>query len=200
MKKRTLFVLLATTVVLSLGAQAQEDDLYMDDDFEIDEVTRNPVERDIEEMEEESKPSRYAKGSAGPEREADRRQAELAANAIASPSLAEQIANVAAFMPLADSFKLRTRILKLGAFCDHLQVWLNSEVGVKPPADKAVLCLIFVLSSYLPALLATVIYAGTCKKHTPPRFDPSTYTFNKPDAAEIAKILQTVAKIQQSVA
>ena len=98
-------------------------------------------------------------------------------------------------MPLSDYFKMRVRILKLGAFCDHLLAWLNTEVGVEPPADKAALCLIFVLSSYIPALLFSIIYAGTCKKHTPPRFDPSMFTYNKPDAAEIAKILQTVAKI-----
>ena len=41
-------------------------------------------------------------------------------NTVGDVSVTEQIANVASMMPLSGYFKLRVRILKLGAFCDNL--------------------------------------------------------------------------------
>lgn len=55
------------------------------------------------------------------------------------------------------------------------------------------------MGSYLPALIASLIYAATCKKPELPKFDPSLYTFNRPDAAETMKILQIVGQIQANV-
>ena len=98
-------------------------------------------------------------------------------------------------MPLAERMHLRVRVLKLGAFCDHCLIWLAKDVGVKPPADKVALFVIFVASSYLPVLIATIFYNALFKKQIPPRFDASMYAFNKPDAVEINKILKTVANI-----
>jgi len=66
---------------------------------------------------------------------------------------------------------------------------------VKPPMDQVALLFLFVIASYIPALLLTIVYAMTCKKKELPRFDPALYTFNKPDAAEMAKVLATVNKI-----
>ena len=98
-------------------------------------------------------------------------------------------------MPLAEQMRLRIRVMKLGAFCDHCLDWLAKDLGVKPPADKVALFAIFVASSYLPILILTMIYSALFKKHIPPKFDPSMFTFNKPDAVEINKILKTVGEI-----
>ena len=73
--------------------------------------------------------------------------------------------------------------------------WLRRDVGLKPPMDQAALALIFIVSSYIPALLLTIVYTMTCKKKEQPRFDPALFTFNKPDSAEMAKVLATVNKI-----
>ena len=107
----------------------------------------------------------------------------------------EQIANIAEMMPLAEYLKIRIRILKLGTFCSQMLTWLRRDVGVKPPIDQVALALLFVIASYIPALLLTIVYAMTCKKKELPRFDPALFTFNKPDAAEMAKVLATVNKI-----
>ena len=119
----------------------------------------------------------------------------MALNAIADPSVAEQIANVAALMPLSEYFKLRLRVLKLGAFCDHMLDWLKRDVGVKAPMDKFALAVLFLVASYLPALLASIVYSMTCKKEEKPRFDPAMFAYNRPDAAEMAKVLTAVGKI-----
>lgn len=124
----------------------------------------------------------------------------MAAKALGSdPSIAEQIANVVSLVPLADYFKLPIRILKLGTFCDYTSEWLRQDVGVKSPMDKIALTVLFVVSSYLPALLVSLIYAMTCKKEEKPRFDSSLFVYNRPDAAEMAKVLVTVGKIQETV-
>ena len=60
----------------------------------------------------------------------------------------------------------------------------------------ALVC-IFIVASYMPALIATIFYTALCKK--PPRFEPSMYTFNKQDPVEMKKILQTVFQIQANV-
>jgi len=57
--------------------------------------------------------------------------------------LAEQVANVAAMMPMADKLKLRSRVLKLGAFCDLWLDWLVKDVGIKKPLDTVVLISMF---------------------------------------------------------
>ena len=67
-------------------------------------------------------------------------------------------------MPLSEYFNMPIRILKLGSFCGHMLEWLKNDLGVKPPMDKAALALLFVLSSYIPALLVTIVYSLTCKK------------------------------------
>ena len=61
--------------------------------------------------------------------------------------------------------------------------------------DKVLLGVLFVIASYLPALIVSLIYANTCKKPEKPKFDPSMFVYNRPDAAEMAKVLVTVAKI-----
>lgn len=123
----------------------------------------------------------------------------MAANALGDPSIAEQIANVVSMVPLADYFNMPIRILKLGAFCDQMTEWLRQDVGVKAPMDKIALTVLFIFSSYMPALLASLIYAMTCKKEERPRFDSSLFVYNRPDAAEMAKVLVTVSKIQETV-
>ena len=70
---------------------------------------------------------------------------------------------------------------------------------MKPPLDTLAFIGLFVASSYMPALIATIFYTALCKKPEAPRFDPALHMYNKPDAQEMAKILQTVTKIQDSV-
>ena len=87
-------------------------------------------------------------------------------------------------MPLSDFFRVRIRILRLGAFSDQTLTWLRKDLAVKPPLDKFLLFLLFVVSSYLPALIATLVYNSTCKKETP-RCDPAMFQYNREDAAEM---------------
>ena len=147
---------------------------------------------------ERERPGRYDEPNSSIE--AERRQAEMASNTVSgsSPSLSEQIANVADMIPLAEKLRLRQRILRLGVFCDYTLTSLNSQ-GLKPPVDKVALVLLFIVGSYIPALIMTIIYSITCKKPALPKFDPSMHVFNKPDTMEMNKILQTVTKIQESV-
>lgn len=72
----------------------------------------------------------------------------------------EQIANVAAMLPLADKFKLRLRVLKLGAFCDHWLDWLGKDVGLKRPMDKVALVTLFIVGSYIPTLVLSMIWSA----------------------------------------
>ena len=73
--------------------------------------------------------------------------------------------------------------------------WLKKDGGLKPPMDQVALVCLFIVGSYIPALFATILYALFCKKTPPPKFDPALYTFNKPDAVEIAQILKIVGQI-----
>lgn len=105
--------------------------------------------------------------------------------------MAEQISNFAGHIPLADYFRLQVRILKLGALNSYLLNKLSQDYGVKAPIDKVVLCFLFVLSSYLPKLLATLLYRSFCKKETLRRFDSSTYTYSKAESiGEMSVILK----------
>ena len=61
--------------------------------------------------------------------------------------------------------------------------------------DKVVLVTLFVIGSYIPALLFTLVYAATCKKPEAPRYDPAMHVFNRPDAMEMSKITQMVGKL-----
>ena len=88
-------------------------------------------------------------------------------------------------MPLEQRFNLSRRILKLGAFCDHMLEWLQRSYGIDPPMNQVALSIIFVISSYIPALIVAIFYTALCKKPTLPKFDPSMHVFNKPDAVEI---------------
>ena len=91
---------------------------------------------------------------------------------------------------------MRTRIIKLDAFRKQMLDWLKRDVGMKPPMDQVALVLIFIAGSYIPALFATIIFSLTCRKPPPPpKFDPALFTFNKPDAVEIAQILKIVGEI-----
>jgi len=84
-------------------------------------------------------------------------------------------------MPLSDYFRMRYRILRLGAFCDHVLTSLQKS-GINDPLDKIVLFLLFVVSSYIPTLIMTLVYTCLCKKPELPRFDPAMHVFNRPDA------------------
>ena len=66
---------------------------------------------------------------------------------------------------------------------------------MKPPVDAVAIAFMFVVGSYIPALIATICYSAFCKKPELPRFDPASHVFNRPDAQELNKVLQTVAKI-----
>ena len=61
------------------------------------------------------------------------------------------------------------------------------------------LFILFIVSSYIPVLMASTLFAMTFKKVEAPRFDASSFTYNKPDSAEMAKILKQVNAIQDSV-
>ena len=111
-----------------------------------------------------------------------------------SPSIAEQIANVASLMPLSEKLQAPARILKLGAFCDSLLEWLNKDIGVKAPMDKAALITLFIVASYIPTLILTAVWGALFKKRSIPTFNPMMNTGNK-DAVEMANVLKTVGKI-----
>ena len=105
--------------------------------------------------------------------------------------MAEQIANLADSIPLADYFRLRIRIIKLGELNSHLLNKLSKGYGLSSPLDKVALFFIFILSSYIPKLLAGLLYSSCCKKETLRRFDESTYTYNKADnTGEMSVILK----------
>ena len=61
------------------------------------------------------------------------------------------------------------------------------------------LFILFIVSSYIPITIASIVFAMTFKKTVAPRFDSSMFTYNKPDSAEMAKILKQVLAIQESV-
>ena len=104
--------------------------------------------------------------------------------------MAEKIAEIADSIPLADYFRLRVRILKLGALNTLMLNKLSIEYGVKAPLDKLALLILFIISSYIPPLLASLIYTCFIKKEAVKRFDASTYTYNKADSiGEISKLL-----------
>ena len=105
--------------------------------------------------------------------------------------MAEQIANFADRIPLADYFRLRVRILKLGALNTYMLNKLRQDYGVKAPLDKVALFFLFIVSSFVPPLMATCLFRSFFKKETLRRFDPSTYTYNKADSVgEMSKILK----------
>ena len=85
--------------------------------------------------------------------------------------------------------------MRLGAFCNHSLSILQKQ-GIKAPVDKVALTLLFIITSYIPALIFTMLFV----KKEPPRFDPSMHVFNRPDAMEMSKITQMVAKLQENVA
>ena len=60
--------------------------------------------------------------------------------------------------------------------------WVKRDMGVKTPMDQVTLVIIFIVGSYLPVLIATIVYSMTCKKEVVLKFDPSMYTYNKPDS------------------
>ena len=115
-------------------------------------------------------------------------------NTVQKLSLSEQLANFADNLPLAERFRLKLRIKRLGVFCDYSLQELNRH-GLKAPIDKVALAFFFVVGSYIPALIATIFYTALCKKPEVPRFDPASFVFNKPDALEMNRIFQTVTKI-----
>ncbi len=120
-------------------------------------------------------------------------------NTVASVSLNEQIANIVGMMPLSDYFKLRLRVLKLGAFCDSLQSWLEKDAGMRPPLNGIALVCIFIVASYLPALIASLIYANTCKKKELPRFDPALFTYNQQEVKDSHSMLKIIQKIEDDL-
>lgn len=77
--------------------------------------------------------------------------------------------------------------------------WLRQDAGIQAPLDKVALLVIFIVASYVPAMIAAIFYTALCKKPQYDKFDPASHVFNRPDAMEMAKVLQTVASIQQSV-
>eukprot|EP00354_Favella_ehrenbergii_P002690 CAMPEP_0170468918 /NCGR_PEP_ID=MMETSP0123-20130129/11924_1 /TAXON_ID=182087 /ORGANISM="Favella ehrenbergii, Strain Fehren 1" /LENGTH=89 /DNA_ID=CAMNT_0010735619 /DNA_START=355 /DNA_END=624 /DNA_ORIENTATION=+ len=89
---------------------------------------------------------------------------------------------------MSERFRLKQRILRLGAFCDLSAQELQRK-GVKAPLDKVALALMFIVGSYIPALLLSIFYTVLCKKPEAPRFDPAMHVFNKPDALEMTKVL-----------
>jgi len=177
-----LAILLAHAASATRSGENEEHDLDRDDDFEAPEVDTS--------REPQAEPRQVI--------EARQRQSRLLENTVQSPSLSEQIANLAQMLPLADSLRLNQRILRLGALSNHVLEILHKQ-GMEPPVNKLVLFLLFVVGSYLPALVATLFYNAFVKQPQPPRFDPALHIYNKPDAMEIAKILQTVTQIQASL-
>ena len=131
--------------------------------------------------------------------EADRRQDELVSNTVGDVSVTEQIANVASMLPLSGYFKLRVRILKLGAFCDNLQNWLEKDAGVKPPMHNIALMCMFIVASYLPMLVLTIFYTALIKKPEKPRFDPSLFAHNQQDAVQSQELLKLVRQLQKDL-
>lgn len=101
-------------------------------------------------------------------------------------------------LPLGEYFRLKQRVLRLSAFNDHILEALKRQ-GFVPPVDKVALFVLFIVGSYLPALVATIFYEAFCKKPLPPRFDPASHVFNQPDAKEMGTILQTVTQIQATL-
>jgi len=85
-------------------------------------------------------------------------------------------------IPLSEYFRMRVRILKLGELNTMMLEWVKRDMGVKTPMDQVTLVIIFIVGSYLPVLIATIVYSMTCKKEVVLKFDPSMYTYNKPDS------------------
>lgn len=96
--------------------------------------------------------------------------------------MTEQVANLAEMIPLSEYFRMKVRILKLGEFNNMMLEWIKRDMGVKPPLHQVALVIMFIVGSYIPMLLATIVYSMTCKKEVVLRFDPSMYTYNKPDS------------------
>lgn len=96
--------------------------------------------------------------------------------------MTEQVANLAEMIPLSEYFRMRVRILKLGELNTMMLEWVKRDMGVKTPMDQVTLVIIFIVGSYLPVLIATIVYSMTCKKEVVLKFDPSMYTYNKPDS------------------
>ena len=166
MVRKLVVLLLCALLMLALQTEAaRERSRSLDDDDDDDDDDRD-----------------YSDSPSFDDRQADKMQARMASNAVGEISVAEQLANVADLMPLSEYFMMRVRILKLNAFCSQLLHWLQKDVGAKSPMDKVALVTLFIIGSYVPALIASIVYSMTCKKEQKPKFDPALFTFNKPDA------------------
>ena len=72
-------------------------------------------------------------------------------------SLTMQLANVASLMPYSNEFKLHTRVLTVGTFCEQSLDWLSREVGLGSPLDKVALAFFCLTTLYFPILILTLI-------------------------------------------
>ena len=89
----------------------------------------------------------------------------------------------------------------MGALNSLLLNKLSRDYGLKAPMDKVALVFFFIIASFVPRLIGSLLFNSFIKKEAPKRFDESTYTHNKPDssAGDMSQILKQVQDIQSSV-
>ena len=100
---------------------------------------------------------------------------------------------------MADSLKLKQRILKLGALCDKTKQWIKKEAKVEEPFDSIILAFIFIIAAYIPSLVLSLIMSCFIKEEKKLTYDPCLFTYSNPDTVDISKILKTVTQIQKNV-
>lgn len=66
---------------------------------------------------------------------------------------------------------MRIRILKVDELIKAVLNKLNKSYGLKAPLDTVVLVFMFVLGSYIPPLVASVIYHSFIKSEPPKVFN-----------------------------
>jgi len=110
------------------------------------------------------------------------------------------IANTADSLPLANYFRLRQRILKLGKFSDQLGEYFRKELKVKPPGDSVLLAFFFIVCSYLPAVFLAILISciGGSKKSGPIN-DSSMFRYNAQDIQDIAMCLTALKEVKSDI-
>ena len=70
---------------------------------------------------------------------------------------------------------------------------------VKSPVDLIVLALFFIVCSYIPSLIMSVLW-HTCKGKKQPTYSPDSYRYNAQDIQDINMILQQIKVMQSDLA
>lgn len=105
------------------------------------------------------------------------------------PSSFIRAANAASSLPLSHHFRVRERILKAGKFYQDSLAYTQTQLKLKPPFDLIALVIFFMVCSYIPTVLLTLVWHLLFGGKKAPTYNPEQYRYNAQDIQDINTIL-----------